>query len=185
MEAMSDSRIHLVPAQQTTEQSERNGSPTSVLPGHFSAADVAAARWQAVMTRNEALLALQEIVGNAMGSEDFAVFLCEGNVLKPLAYCGSSFPPVRDIPIEEGITGYVARTGEYFFQGRGSTVRPADTSETLLTACIPLRLDTAIFGVLAIYRLLPQKQQLSSADEEVLHFLEINAAAALWRGNED
>jgi hypothetical protein len=182
---MSDSYIHLVPAQQTTEQSGRTGSPASAMSGRFSAADIAAIRWQSVMTRNEALLALQEIVGNALGCEDFAVFQCEGNVLKPLAYCGPSFTEVRDIPIEEGITGYVARTGDSFFQGRSSAVTPANTAESLLTTCIPLRLDTGIFGVLAIYRLLPQKQQLSPADEEVLHFLEINAATALRRGNED
>src|SRR5207249_2868662 len=79
----------------------RYGEQTTLIKQSYSS-NVLAARWKNVRGREEALQALQEIVSSTLGCEDFAVFLVEGDVLKLVAYCGSSLKEIRDIPIAEG-----------------------------------------------------------------------------------
>ena len=55
---------------------------------------------------------------------------------------------------------------------------PLLPQETNLTACIPLKLDREIIGVIVILGLLPQKIGLEWADFELLKYLETHGAVA-------
>jgi len=49
-----------------------------------------------------------------------------------------------------------------------------------LTAVIPLKVEGKVTGVIAIFRLLPQKQALATVDRELFGLLGSHAAMALY-----
>jgi hypothetical protein len=49
-----------------------------------------------------------------------------------------------------------------------------------ITACIPLKVDGNVIGVIAIFRMLPQKQSIAFVDRELFSLLGSHAAMALY-----
>ncbi|HEV2721355.1 MAG TPA: diguanylate phosphodiesterase, partial [Thermoanaerobaculia bacterium] len=74
--------------------------------------------------------------------------------------------------------GMVGHTGERFVISE-SAVHPFGREEQL-TACIPLKLDDRVVGVIGIFRLLQQKQGLEPLDFELFDLLSSHAASALF-----
>jgi GAF domain-containing protein len=56
--------------------------------------------------------------------------------------------------------------------------RPSD--EPRLTACVPLKLQERVIGVIAVFQLLPQKARIEPVDRELFELLATAAAAALY-----
>lgn len=73
--------------------------------------------------------------------------------------------------------GRAAHEGASQFRDRRPAA-PLLAYEKNLTACIALKLDKEIIGVVAIFRLLPQKAGLEWVDLELLKFLEMYGAIA-------
>src|SRR5262249_38785962 len=97
-------------------------------------------------------------------------------LLSALGLAGEDCPP---IPVGSGLIGLTARTGEIL------VVDPAQPSgatglESRLTACVPLKLDGKVTGVIAIFRLLPQKGGIEDLDRELFDLLATQAAFALY-----
>jgi hypothetical protein len=128
--------------------------------------------------RDEVLTAIQEIVTNLVGSEEVAVYECDWRAgeLVLAASRGLDAEALRRVPIGSGVIGRVAATGSsYLAQEEGT--RSDEFPD--LTACIALRIGEQVVGVVAIFRLLPQKSGFTRVDEELFDLLSTQAAGAL------
>jgi hypothetical protein len=142
---------------------------------------VASYQLHGTLDRQRVLNAVQEIVINLIGSEELAILELEGgghDVLTLAASVGIDRRSWAAVPIDRGIVGLVARTGERFVNGTSTAARL--TCESSLTACIPLKLDHRVIGVIAIFGLLPQKEGLAPVDFELFDLLATHAATALF-----
>ena len=142
---------------------------------------VLAARFAAVASLHDALdeagvvLSIQEVVANLIGSEQIVLLDvdAEAGSLRPVASSGVDAAPYAGLKIGTGPIG-AAATGRLY-------LAPSDASPdtTGLTAAIPLTIGDEVTGVLAIFRLLPQRAALDAGDRELLELLGTHAARAL------
>lgn len=136
----------------------------------------ASTRLLAAGTRIEIFDAVQDIVANLIGSEELTLFEmnAERTMLQAAAWYGIAEFQKAPVAIGQGVIGEVAGNGKSFFSNEN---QPGPT------ACIPLRAETEVVGVLAIYSLLPQKLQLEPWDFEVLKLLEERLGGMLMKSN--
>jgi hypothetical protein len=120
--------------------------------------------------REDVLNAIEEIIVNMIGTEEIAILENlpnEGRIrlTRTRGIDGRSPRFARAVePIREAIsTGHVV-----FPNGRD------------LTAVIPLRMDTTLFGVVAVFRLLEQKPALDELDHELMELLGRQGAVAIF-----
>ncbi len=103
----------------------------------------------------------------------------DGRRLVPLCVNGLDGARYRTIEVGSGPIGRAAATGETSLYGPGgSAEHPPEEPE--LTACVPLKLSGRVFGVIAVFRLLPQKAGLEPLDRELFDLLATHAATALY-----
>ena len=122
------------------------------------------------------LSVIQEIILNLLGGEVFALWVVNqaSGALETLIFVdekgafGTSAPPLPAERREE------MASGQSWFAGGDDTASPGDP-----LACIPLQLDEKTFGVLAIYKLLQQKEMLTTLDQELMGLLTAQAATAI------
>ena len=145
---------------------------------HLASLFVASYQLLSSVDRSDVLTAIQEIVTNLIGSEEIAIFECDraAGELVLAASCGVDAKLLARVPIGAGIIGRVAATGTSFVSAGDPAVPDAETG---LTACIPMRLVDEVLGVVAIFRLLPQKSGFTRVDEELFDLLGGQAAGAL------
>lgn len=141
---------------------------------------VLAARFAAVASLHDALdeagviLSIQEVVANLIGSEQIVLLDVDADgCLRPVAASGVDTAPYTGLKIGKGAIGAAAAGRLY--------VAPSDANPdpTGLTAAIPLTIGDEVTGVLAIFRLLPQRAALDAGDRELLELLGTHAARAL------
>ena len=128
------------------------------------------------LDRRQVLGAIKEIVINLIGSEDFAIFERDGeDRLRMIDWFDEPPAAVRSVSFGDGIIGRVAATGQSF-------VANGDQGRSVgMAACVPLQVDGRVTGAIAIFRLLPQKQNgLEALDEELLGLLASQAGIALY-----
>ena len=143
---------------------------------------VASYRLHATLDRGEALSIVQDIICNLIGSEEIAIFEADEQWLRACRssrLSGSSRGRFASVPLGRGVIGRCARTAEIFLTGRDDAagLRPEEKD---LSACIPLHFDGRLLGVVAIFRLLPQKTGLVALDHELFDLLATHAARALY-----
>ncbi len=109
-----------------------------------------------------------------MGSEELAIFEVdrEHEALRLVSSRGVDPTPLRRIGLGDGAIGRAAAMGEV-------QMATAADGEDVPLACVPMRLGEAVAGVIAIFRLLPQKRALGRADQELFELLGTQAAMAL------
>lgn len=147
---------------------------------HLANLYVASYQLNGTLERERVVAAIQEIVINLIGSEELAIWQIDDE-LDALTLIGSFGIDARawaGVPLGSGIVGHVAWTGERYVAADGDT-RPLGR-EQHLTACIPLKLDEKVVGVIGIFRLLQQKQGLEPVDFELFDLLGSHAATALY-----
>lgn len=131
------------------------------------------------LEQRDVLRAVEEIVINLIGSEQFVVMELnpeEGELVLSSAF-GLDPAKFQRRPIDDGVFARVVHSGEPFV--RDPTVSgPLDEPD--LTVAVPLKLQGRTVGVLAIYRLLDQKPRLKNLDHELLALISTRAAPALW-----
>jgi hypothetical protein len=120
--------------------------------------------------REDVLNAIEEIIINMIGSEEIAI-------LELLPNEGR----VR-VTRTRGIDGASPR-----FAGAVEPIRLAISSGRVvipkgreITAVIPLKMDSTMFGVVAVFRLLEQKPALDALDHELLDLLSRQGAVAIF-----
>jgi hypothetical protein len=141
---------------------------------------VASYRLHETLDEREVIAALQEILVNLVGSEEHAVLGRDGasRTLMLIASNGIQPEAFEAVDIGEGWIGQTVESGKTFIRDR-AVPAPVPREETL-TACIPLRIGPTITGVIAIFRLLPQKAGLEAVDREIFDLLASQAATALY-----
>lgn len=124
--------------------------------------------------------AIAEIIANLVGSEEIAVFdfhpaeqnfsLAWSSGVEPAALqpflCGAG---MFGRAVQQGLSQYQERQPE-------TALLPHEKN---LTACVILKSSGETVGVIAIFGLLPQKNNLEWADFELLKFLETYGAVAI------
>jgi len=141
--------------------------------------NAASARLLQAVELGDVYEAIGEIIGNLIGSEEAAIFRHHS--------AEQAFSLVWSVGVEKevlhpfesgaGLIGRAAHEGTSQFRNRRPAT-PLLPHEANLTACIPLRLDREIIGVIVILGLLPQKNGLEWADFELLKYLETYGAVA-------
>lgn len=142
---------------------------------------IASSRLHSTLDREETLEIIKEVVINFVGAEKFAVFLFDKTTEQLHYETGEGFDDSEsfpDIPLGEGVLGKTAAdTENYFYPGAISA-----GSDDLLApiVAIPLMIHGKMIGLLAIYRLFIQKEQLESIDYQLFSMLGEHAASALF-----
>jgi transcriptional regulator with GAF, ATPase, and Fis domain len=144
---------------------------------------VASYQLHSTLDFREVIQIVQEIIINLVGAESFAILLLDEktNELKTIAYEGEDVMPGVDqisTRLGEGILGTVARTGESYYVNQ-ELEGGAITLEKPLAA-VPLKIKEHVIGLVAIYRLLQQKDAFSAVDYELFSLLAAHAATAIF-----
>ena len=122
------------------------------------------------LRRSAVLEAMQEIVVNLIGSEEFAICEIDEPALTVLASVGVDPATVT------WRTPHVRTTAE----SRVLYVGPADREPGDPLVCLPLKLDGQTIGVILIFALLSHKSQFEALDHELFDLLATHAATALY-----
>ena len=137
---------------------------------HTLFAQVRAATSQLIgaRSRSEALDTALEIVANLLGCEDAAIFEMDGGELVPIRAVGEHAMRATRVRVGEGIVGESAarRTAQY--------------SDGGVLAAVPLLVAGRARGVLALFRLLPQKTELGPTDRDLLETVAGLCGLVLW-----
>jgi hypothetical protein len=141
---------------------------------------VASYRLHGTLDRGTVLETILEILINLVGSEEIGVFELDpdASVLTLAASYGIEKDRYRAVPLDSGIIGRVAQSGESYF-GTGTNGNGSEREEAL-TACIALKVDEKITGTITVFSLLPQKKDLQPVDHELFELLATHAATALF-----
>jgi hypothetical protein len=126
------------------------------------------------LERQAVLGAIQEIVINLVGSEQFAIVLADDK-LTPQALFGVESRELEGLTPRAGIIGRANTEKRPFTLPRGS---PTDT--TGVRACVPLVADGETRGFVLIFDFLPQKGEISALDHELFTLIGSQAALALY-----
>ena len=141
--------------------------------------NAASARLLQAIEAGDVYEALGEIIGNLLGSEEVAIFRhhAADQTFSVAWSVGVEKETIEQFGSGAGLIGRAVHEGTSQFSSRkpGS---PLLSHESKLTACIPLKLDRDVIGVIVILGLLPQKNGLEWADFELLKYLETYGAVA-------
>ena len=142
---------------------------------------VASSRLHSTLDREETLEIIKEVVINFVGAEKFAIFLHDKSSNRLCFETGEGLEgeeAVPEIPLGEGVLGEAATSGENYFV-EGSLTEGSDDLLAPIVA-IPLIIQGKMIGMLAVYRLFIQKEQLDSIDYQLFSMLGEHAATALF-----
>jgi len=132
------------------------------------------------LEKGDVFEALAEIIANLMGSEEIAIFdFHPADQTFSVAWSsGVEAAALQPFRCGAGMFGRAVQQGLSQFQERQpeTSLLPYEKN---LTACVILKSSGEIVGVIAIFGLLPQKNNLEWADFELLKFLETYGAVAI------
>jgi hypothetical protein len=157
--------------QEVRGESERRSAEYGKLEAvHANLANLYVASFQlhSTLERETVLGAIREIVVNLIGSEEFVVFERDGS--EAFRYVTSVGMAGDDSVLAHERVLQATTSGETWISSRQED----------LTACIPLKIDSAVTGVIVIRRLLPHKPGLEPLDLELFDLLATHAAMALY-----
>jgi transcriptional regulator with GAF, ATPase, and Fis domain len=142
---------------------------------------VASYQLHSTLDFNESLKIILEIVMNLIGAEEFSITMLDEktNELSIVAQEGMGPEARASIKLGDGIIGKAAKTGEaYYREGDPTNLKGVDYTHPLV--CIPLKIKEHVIGVIAIYKLLVQKQAFTNVDYELFSMLAGHAATAIF-----
>lgn len=140
---------------------------------------VASYRLHSTLRFDEVVEIIKEVVINMIGAEIFGVFIVDhdADVLEMIAHEGLDEIGEPRIAMGQGAVGLTAETGELHLERRPGS---AKLSFDKPLACFPLQVEDEIMGVIAIYKLLVQKDGFQQIDYELFTLLSGHAATALY-----
>jgi len=141
---------------------------------------VASYQLHSTLDFDEVLKTVLEIIMNLVGAERFGVMLLDEktNNLTAVATEGVRVEDMPVLEIGKGTIGGVARSGESYFAEDVTVVTGDDLTDPMV--CIPLKIKEHVIGVIAIYKLLVQKDKFSDVDYELFSMLAGHAATAVF-----
>lgn len=135
---------------------------------------VSSYRLHSTLQYDEVLQILKEIVINVVGAESFGVYVANEQSTELQLVAREELEGPERVPMGQGRIGEAARSGQAMVCDPGPERDPVEPA-----AVIPLRVGEAVVGVLAIFRLLRQKDSFQSLDYELFNLLGNHAATAL------
>jgi len=146
---------------------------------------VASYQLHSTLDFREVITIVQEIVINLIGAESFAILLLDEktNELKAIASEGEDvMPGIESIStrLGDGILGSVAKTGESYYINQDLDDGGGKISLEKPLAAVPLKIKEHVIGLIAIYKLLQQKDSFSAVDYELFSLLAAHAATAIF-----
>ncbi|HEY2324350.1 MAG TPA: GAF domain-containing protein [Thermoanaerobaculia bacterium] len=141
---------------------------------------VATYQLHGTLDRDRVLAAIKEVIINLIGSEELGIWEITGDKLTLLDSFGIDTQEWERVALDGdgGLIGLVAETGQRYVAGEADII--GGGAQQALTACIPLKLDDTVIGVIGIFRLLPQKEGFEPIDLELFELLGSHAATALY-----
>lgn len=141
---------------------------------------VATYQLHGTLDRDRVLGAIKEVIINLIGSEELGIWEITGEKLILLDSFGIDAAQWDRVSLDGtgGLIGLVAETGQRYVAGEVDII--GGGSQESLSACIPLKLDDTVIGVIGIFRLLPQKEGFEPIDLELFELLGSHAATALY-----
>jgi transcriptional regulator with GAF, ATPase, and Fis domain len=127
----------------------------------------------------EVLQIIMEIVINLIGAEEFALMLLDEKTgdLQAVACEGLDRDEIPPVQLGSGLIGQTLQSGEsYFIEDMDGYQR--DILSPMV--CVPLKIKDHVIGVLAIYKLLMQKDKFAQVDYELFTLLAGHAATAIF-----
>lgn len=127
----------------------------------------------------EVLQIIMEIVINLIGAEEFALMLLDekNGDLQAVACEGLDRDEIPPVQLGSGLIGQTLQSGEsYFIEDMDGYQR--DILSPMV--CVPLKIKDHVIGVLAIYKLLMQKDKFAQVDYELFTLLAGHAATAIF-----
>ncbi|HYM59412.1 MAG TPA: GAF domain-containing protein [Thermoanaerobaculia bacterium] len=145
---------------------------------------VASYQLHSTLDFREVIQIVQEIVINLIGAESFAILLLDEktNELRSIAAEGEDVMPGIDqlaTRLSDGVLGKVAKTGESYYINQDIGGGHAVSLDKPLAA-VPLKIKEHVIGLIAIYKLLQQKDSFSAVDYELFSLLAAHAATAIF-----
>jgi len=146
---------------------------------HLANLYVASYQLHATLNFGEVLDTVKEILINLIGAEAFAILWVDerNGHLKREAIQGMGSSVPEKIRPERGPLQRAA-AGEPFYADPLPDPLSVDVRNPI--ACVPLKIGTRVIGVIAIYRLLQQKERFQPLDFELFTLLAGHAATALF-----
>jgi transcriptional regulator with GAF, ATPase, and Fis domain len=146
---------------------------------------VASYQLHSTLDFREVIQIVQEIVINLIGAEAFAILLLDEktNELKTIAFEGDDvMPGLGQIStrLGEGVMGNVAKTGESYYVNQDIEAQGSAITIEKPLAAVPLKIKEHVIGLIAIYKLLQQKDAFSAVDYELFSLLAAHAATAIF-----
>jgi transcriptional regulator with GAF, ATPase, and Fis domain len=146
---------------------------------------VASYQLHSTLDFREVIQIVQEIVINLIGAEAFAILLLDEktNELKTIAFEGDDvMPGLGQIStrLGEGVMGNVAKTGESYYVNQDIDAEQGTITLEKPLAAVPLKIKEHVIGLIAIYKLLQQKDAFSAVDYELFSLLAAHAATAIF-----
>jgi vacuolar-type H+-ATPase subunit I/STV1 len=139
---------------------------------------VASNQLHSTMSPRRVTRRIKEILVQLLGAERFCVYMAnaERTELIPIASEGLAGEDLAPVPVARGPVGEALRTGSALVDEKhdpceGTLARPA--------AVIPMIIDDAAVGVIAIFSTLSQKTRFKTIDFELFKLLGQHAAGAL------
>jgi transcriptional regulator with GAF, ATPase, and Fis domain len=127
----------------------------------------------------EVLQIIMEIVINLIGAEEFSLMLLDEKTgdLRAVACEGLEREDIPPVMLGSGLIGQTLQSGESYFAENIETY-----TRDLLSpmVCVPLKIKDHVIGVLAIYKLLIQKEKFAQVDYELFTLLAGHAATAIF-----
>src|SRR5689334_11794559 len=127
----------------------------------------------------EVLQIIMEIVINLIGAEEFSLMLLDEKTgdLRAVACEGLEREDIPPVKLGSGLIGQTLQSGESYFAEDIETY-----SRDLLSpmVCVPLKIKDHVIGVLAIYKLLIQKEKFAQVDYELFTLLAGHAPTAIF-----
>ncbi len=141
---------------------------------------VASYQLHSTLDFHEVLQIIMEIIINLIGAEIFAILLLDEKTrkLNAVAAEGVELEDIPPISPGEGIIGEAAEKGENYLCQSIGPFRIFDPEKPI--AAIPLKIKDKTIGVIAIYKLLQQKERFTDLDRELFTLLAGHAATAIF-----
>ena len=129
--------------------------------------------------------AIEEIVINLIGCEQFGVYELDvpSGEMRLVRAFGLPHHIHDRLDASQGVLGRAVETGEVILPSPspvGTEATPPPAHERGLTACVPLKVSSRVAGVILLFELLPQKSgRLEPIDNELLALLAAQAGSAV------
>jgi hypothetical protein len=141
---------------------------------------VASYQLHSTLDFREVMQIILEIVINLIGAEEFGILLLDEktNELRAVATEGIHQESIPAVKLGEGTIGRAAKEGTNHFAAKIVHEGPIDPVDPMV--CIPLKIKEHVIGVIAIYKLLQQKEKFTPLDLELFTLLAGHAATATF-----